>query len=40
MAVASGSIKIVRKLLLRGANRHLKNNDEKTPIDIAYNNQY
>jgi hypothetical protein len=35
MAVANGNTRIVRRLLLKGANRYLKDNEGKTPEKIA-----
>lgn len=35
MAVANGNTRIVRRLLLKGANRYLKDNDGNTPEKIA-----
>lgn len=35
LAVNSGNIRVVRKLLVKGANRHAKNLEDKMPIDIA-----
>lgn len=34
-AVAYGNTRIVRRLLIRGANRYLRNFAGKTPLDIA-----
>ena len=40
MAVIAGNSRVVKKLLVRGADRKIKNCDEKTPIDIARENSY
>lgn len=35
LAVTYGNTRIVRRLLIKGANRYLKNGEGKLPIDIA-----
>ena len=35
LAASYGNTRIVRRLLLKGANRYLKNNEGKTPERIA-----
>ena len=36
----SGNSRVVKKLLVRGADRHKKNLDNKSPIDIATEHNY
>ena len=36
----AGNSRVVKKLLVRGADRDKKNLDNKTPIDIAIENNY
>jgi palmitoyltransferase ZDHHC13/17 len=38
LAVISGNGRIVKKLLVRGCNRNLKNYAGKLPLDLAYEN--
>jgi len=40
IAALSGSIRLTRKLLLRGANRNVKDFSGKTPLDIAKDNSF
>lgn len=40
VATLYGQTKIVRRLLMKGAKRHIKNNDGKLPIDIAIESEY
>jgi palmitoyltransferase len=40
MAVNYGNTRIVRKLLVKGSNRYLKNNANFTPLDVAKENEY
>ena len=35
-----GNSKIVHKLLIRGANKHIKDKEGKTPSDLARENDY
>jgi ankyrin repeat protein len=35
LAVTYGNTRIVRRLLIKGANRYIKNSEGKLPIDIA-----
>jgi ankyrin repeat protein len=35
MAVSYGNTRIVRKLLIKGADRYIKNNANSLPIDVA-----
>jgi len=39
-AASSGSSRVVRKLLLKGADRHVKDNEGKTAKDLAEENEY
>lgn len=39
LAVNSGNVKCVRKLLLKGADPNIRNNEEKLPIDFAMENE-
>jgi hypothetical protein len=34
-AVKGGYKEIVKRMLLKGANRHIKNNEEKKALDVA-----
>lgn len=38
MAVSYGNTRIVRKLLIKGANRYIKNDANLLPIDVAIEN--
>ena len=40
MAAMSGNARIVKKLILKGANKNLKNKDGLTPADIAKQNNF
>lgn len=40
MATAYGNIRIVRRLLLAGSNRRVVNNEEKTALQIAADNEF
>jgi len=40
LAVVSGNGRVVRRLLIKGANRHIKDNEDKTPKDLALENEY
>ncbi|CAD8203286.1 unnamed protein product [Paramecium octaurelia] len=40
LATMSGNSRIVKKLLLHGANRQIKNNEGQTPADIAKSNSF
>ncbi len=40
MAVTYGNTRIARKLLLKGADRYLKNKSNQTPLDVARSNSY
>ena len=40
LAVISGNTKIVRKLLMKGGDRQIEDKNEKTPMDIATDNNY
>jgi palmitoyltransferase len=40
LAAMTGNIRIVKKLLLRGANRHLKDIKGSTAADTAQESQY
>lgn len=40
LAVSAGSIRLVRKLLLRGANKNVKDFSGRTPLDIANDNKF
>jgi ankyrin repeat protein len=40
MAVMYGNTRIVRKLLLKGANRYIKNNAGFFPIQVAKQNSF
>jgi palmitoyltransferase len=40
MAVSYGNTRIVRKLLIKGADRYIKNNGNLLPIDVAKENSY
>jgi len=40
LAVNSGNVRVVRKLLLKGADRNIRNNDGKLPLDFALENDY
>ena len=40
LAVMSGNGRIVKKLLIRGCNRNIKNYSGKLPLDIANENEY
>lgn len=40
MAVSYGNTRIVRRLLIKGANRYLRNNANLLPYDVALENQY
>lgn len=40
LAVISGSSRIVRRLLIKGANKHLLDKNFKKPIDLAKENDY
>lgn len=35
VAVIYGNTRVVRRLLMKGADRYIKNNEDKIPIDIA-----
>ena len=35
LAAFSGSVKIVKKLLLEGADKYCRNNKKETPLQIA-----
>lgn len=35
LAVTYGNTRIVRRLLMKGANRYIKNSEGKLPIEIA-----
>jgi len=35
VAVTYGNTKVVRRLLMKGADRYIKNNESKIPLDIA-----
>jgi len=40
LAISSGNGKVVRRLLVKGADKNIKNNEGKLPIDIARENDY
>ena len=40
LAVISGNSRVVRKLLLRGADKTILDNNRKKPIDIALENEF
>lgn len=40
VATVYGNTRIVRRLLMKGANRHMKNNEGKKPINIARENDF
>ncbi|KAL4490790.1 hypothetical protein ABPG72_021844 [Tetrahymena utriculariae] len=40
LAVISGNARVVRKLLQRGANRNALDNNQKTPVQLADENEY
>ena len=40
LATGNGNTKIVRRLLLAGAKRHIKNKEGKEPFDIARENEF
>jgi ankyrin repeat protein len=40
LAVISGNTRIVRKLLVRGANRKIRDKQNKLPIDLAIENEF
>ena len=40
LAALAGSVRITRKLLLRGAKRNVKDFSGKTPLDIAKDNSF
>ena len=40
LAVISGNTRIVRKLLVRGANRNIRDKQNKLPIDLAIENEF
>ena len=40
MAAAYGNSETVKKLLIKGADRGLKNKKGETPMDIATNSQF
>ncbi len=35
LAVTYGNTRVARRLLIKGANRYIRNNEGKLPIDIA-----
>jgi len=40
LAVISGNPRIVRKLLIKGANKNIRNREGKLPIDLSIENEY
>jgi ankyrin repeat protein len=40
LAALSGSIRLTRKLLLKGASRYVKDFSGKTPLDISIDNSF
>jgi ankyrin repeat protein len=40
LAVSYGNTRIVRRLLIKGANRYIKNEEGKLPIDIARESEF
>lgn len=40
LAVTYGNTRIVRRLLIKGADRYIKNNEGKLPIDIAVESEF
>lgn len=40
LAVISGNSRVVRKLLIKGSDRHIKDKNNKTPADLAKDNDY
>lgn len=40
LGVISGNSRIVKRLLLKGANKKARDNSGKTPADIARENEY
>lgn len=40
LAVLAGSVKIVKKLLLKGVNKNVKDESQKTPLDIAKESEF
>lgn len=40
MAVNYGNTRIVRKLLIKGADRYLRNNSNLLPLEVARENEY
>ena len=40
LAVTYGNTRIVRRLLIKGASRSLRNNENKTPLQIARESEF
>jgi palmitoyltransferase len=40
LAVIHGNTRIVRRLLIAGADRYIRDNNNKTPLDIALESKY
>ena len=40
LAVISGNSRVVRKLLIKGSDRSILDNNNKTPADLARENEY
>ena len=40
IVIYKGNSRVVRKLLIKGANRSAKDKQDKTPMDLAKDNDY